>query len=98
MRVRFAAKARKDIQDIGDYIARDSRRVARRVVSEIETFCVSLDQSPERYAIFESRAERGVRRAPVGSYVLFYRIDADGVLVLRIIHAARDIETVAFYD
>lgn len=33
----------------------------------------------------------GVRAWVIGSYVLFYEVEADAVLILRILHGARDI-------
>jgi plasmid stabilization system protein ParE len=43
------------------------------------------------------RVERfGIRRRPVGKYLILYRIDQDRVGIVRILHGARDYERLLF--
>jgi toxin ParE1/3/4 len=39
----------------------------------------------------------GLRSLPFGSYLLFYRVSDDGIDLVRVLHAARDLETI-FHD
>ncbi len=34
-----------------------------------------------------------LRRFPVGNFLIFYAITEDGIAVIRVLHGARDIET-----
>lgn len=94
MKLAFSPAARRDLVDIGDYIARDSRRQAFRFVDGLERFCATLVSQPERYPHLARHAARGIRRAPYQHYLIFYRVGADRVEVLRMLHAARDIDPV----
>jgi plasmid stabilization system protein ParE len=38
----------------------------------------------------------GVRRRPVGDYLIFYRVAADRVEVVHVLHGARDYEALLF--
>lgn len=92
MKLVFAAAARRDLLDIGDYIARDSRRQALRFVIRLESACASLLSQPERYPLLPRYADRGIRRAPLADYLIFYRIGEGRLEILRVLHAARDID------
>ncbi len=91
MRLAFTAAARRDLYEVGDYIARDSRRQALRFIAALEGFCATLLAQPERYPLLMHRADREIRRAPYADYLVFYRVSESTVEVLRVIHAARDV-------
>jgi toxin ParE1/3/4 len=38
----------------------------------------------------------GIRRRPFGNYLIFYRIGADAIEVVHILHGARDYEPLLF--
>jgi toxin ParE1/3/4 len=94
MKLAFTPSARRDLQDIGDYIARDSQRQALRFVLALERFCTTLVAQPNRYPILAQRAERHIRRAPHQDYLVFYRVGETTVEILRILHAARDVDRI----
>ncbi|WP_108050899.1 type II toxin-antitoxin system RelE/ParE family toxin [Bosea sp. 124] len=72
MRLAFTPTARRDLQEIGDYIARDSWQQALRFVIGLERFCAGLVSQPERYPLLPQRSDRQVRRAPHQDYLIFY--------------------------
>lgn len=86
-------QADKDIDEVVDYIA------GRNVVAGI-----SLDRA--FYDVFEMLADNpeagrerselreDLRSFPCGSYIIFYRLWAGNVLILRIVHGARDLEQI----
>jgi toxin ParE1/3/4 len=39
---------------------------------------------------------RGIRRRPYGTYLIFYRLENKRVVVIHIIHGARDYEAMLF--
>lgn len=92
MKVRFTAAARRQLREVGDRIAQDSPRRALTFVAEIEGRCRNLSQMPERFPLVPGREEHGVRRTAVGNYLIFYRVEANAVVVLHIVHGARDID------
>jgi toxin ParE1/3/4 len=38
----------------------------------------------------------GIRRRPFGNYLIFYRVGADAIEVVHILHGARDYEPLLF--
>lgn len=93
MKLAFTSTARRDLHDIGDYIARDSRRQAQRFVTTLGAFCASLLEQPQRYPLLLRQQDRGIRRAPHRDYLVFYRVEDSMVEILRVLHAARDVES-----
>jgi toxin ParE1/3/4 len=94
MKLAFTPTARRDLQEIGDYIARDSRRQALRFVVAVEQFCATLTSQPERYPLSPRHAARGIRRAPHRDYLVFFRVGETTVEILRVLHSARDTDTI----
>lgn len=88
MKVSLTTPAKADLVEVGDWIAKDSPANALRFVDKLSEACVDLGALPERYPIHEPS---GVRRRPIGAYLILYRV-TDDVQILRIIHAARDWE------
>ena len=92
MRSIFLPAAVTDLEGIGDYIARDNPRRAISFVAELRRQCVKLTCSPEGY---RQRPELGdsIRSCAYGNYVIFFTIQADALLIVRILHGAMDIES-----
>ena len=86
---------RHSLKEIGQYIARESgsRKIATDFLHRIQEKCeVYARQS----GMGEMRPDLGeeIRCFTVGSYVIFYRPIEQGVLLVAIIHGARDIPVV----
>lgn len=81
-----------DIADIWDYIAEDSVRRADAWVDRLDTRLRTLSIQP---MIGRARDELapGVRSLPFGRYVIFYQPLDDGIDVVRVLHAARDVRS-----
>jgi plasmid stabilization system protein ParE len=94
VKVRLSEAARSDLNEIGDWIARDSRRRAESFVAELIGRCRSLSTLPRAHPEVLTVRSRSVRRLTHGNYLVFYEIDeqAREVLVLRVLHGARDYE------
>jgi toxin ParE1/3/4 len=82
-----------DLVEIWLHIARDNPDAADRLLSRIEEKCESYARQP---GMGDIRSELGeaVRSFPVGNYVVFYRPETDGILILLVTHGARDIPAV----
>ena len=98
MRVVLTDEARRDLEEIGDYIARDSPVRARTFVSELLASARRIGETPRGFPIVPRFERHRVRRRVHGSYLIFYRIEADQVSILHILHGARDYEAILFSD
>jgi plasmid stabilization system protein ParE len=96
MKVVIAEEARRDLREIGDYIARDNPIRARSFVAELLGKARDLSDMPLRYPLIARYADRGIRRRPHARYAIFYRIDGGTVTVIHILHSARDYEGLLF--
>jgi toxin ParE1/3/4 len=90
MRCEIAPLARLDLKEIGDYIARDNPQRAISFVDELVGHCHKLTTQP---GIGTLRRDLGedLRMLPHGRYLIFYRVEAELVTIVRVLHSARDI-------
>jgi plasmid stabilization system protein ParE len=65
-------------------------------VEELELACAGLADKPLRFQLVARFAARGVRRRVHGAYLIFYCVGPTEVIVLRILHGARDYEPLLF--
>lgn len=96
MRVRFTEKAEADLEEIADYIAADDPDIAVEFAMDIREACVGLAEYPLRYPKTPSGVDLLLRRRPFRSYLIFYRVMDETVMISRIVHAARDFEKLEF--
>ena len=92
MRVLIAPSAARDIDAIHEYISQDSPRSALAVSQQLEQACVALGDWPQSYPVVGRFDGAEVRRRPVGAYAVLYAILSDRVEIVRILHAARDMD------
>jgi plasmid stabilization system protein ParE len=57
MKLRFRPEARQDLRDIGDYIARDDGRAARRFVRMLREKCALIGRNPHGAASARNSAK-----------------------------------------
>lgn len=88
MHVRWLARALHNLEDIGDYIARDDPGAALHMVERVETCTSGLEANPERGR--RGRVD-GTRELviPGTPYLVVYRLGATSVDVLRVLHGAQ---------
>ena len=85
----FSPSARRDLQEILEFIALDKPAAALRHVERLEDACLELAKNPELGAARNDILPR-LRVWSVGNYVIFYRPSDDGVEIIRVVHGARD--------
>jgi len=91
--VAFSPRARQDLLDIGDHIARDSLANARRFVAKLMEQCKRIGRAPLGYVGREDLAP-GLRMAALDRYVIFFRV-VDGVVrIERVLHGARNLPVI----
>lgn len=94
MIVVLTAEAESDLESIGDYIAQDNPGRALSFIRDLREQCEALAEFPNRFPLVPRYEAKGVRRRMFGNYAIFYRTDADRVVVLHVLHSARDHEAI----
>lgn len=98
MIVRLSDEAERDMEAIGDWIARDDWQRALTFVQEIRDKCEGLSDFPNRFPLIPRYEERGIRHRVHGSYLIFYRVTKNEVAVVHILHGGTDYADVLFPD
>lgn len=95
MRLSISQRAQVDLDGIWVYIARESRSTesADRILNAISESLSNLRRSPYIGRSRESDLQPGLRSLPSGSYMIYYRIKAGVVRIVRVIHGRRDINS-----
>lgn len=84
--------ARRDINDIWNYVAADNLTAADRLIDRFFARFRRLADQPLSGAIFPQLAPT-IRYCVVGRYVIFYQPHGSGVRIVRVLHGARDFST-----
>ena len=90
-RLTITAHARTDLHEIHSHIAKDNPEAARRFIKRLREKARLLSEVP---GMGRSRAEdlrHGLFSFPVGEYILFYREQPGGIVLVRVIHGSRDL-------
>ena len=97
--VRITATAEADLKEIWSYIAKDNPDAATRLIKEITGKFAILRDHPHM-GRQQDKLLMNLRSLNVKGYVIFYQPFEDRVEILRVMHGARDIESVfrRFFD
>ena len=84
-------QAEQDLIEIYQHISRDNPPAAEKLVRAVNAKCETLARSP---MIGRARPElrEELRSFPYGAYLILYRIIDDGVEIVRVVHAARNLD------
>jgi plasmid stabilization system protein ParE len=96
MIVHISAEAEDDLDAIGDFIAQDNPSRALSFVLELRATCLGLAELPERFPLVAGYEVQGIRRRVHGNYLIFYRIEPEKLVVLHVLHGARDYMPIIF--
>lgn len=88
----FSPLAVADLEGILEYIARDKPTAAVAFVETVKDKCYTLARFPLLGASREALIP-GLRMFPVGNYVIYYRPEGGSVRIERILHGARDADS-----
>jgi len=86
MRLRYERGALADLREIFEYIARDNRQAAARLVARIEQATARIGEMPQ---IGAPTRKAGFRRFPVGNYLIVYEVRPNEVVIHYVRHGAR---------
>lgn len=90
MRVEHSRFVEGDLEAIGDYIAQDNPARAVSFIREIREQIRNLGRNPFLYRL---RPELGkdARMAPMGQYLILFRVVDEVVRIERILYGGRDL-------
>ncbi len=91
---RHAPEVEAELDGIWYHIATKSGSVeiADRVIENITERFWLLARNPHIGRLRDDDLRPGLRSFPADDYIIFYRIESDGVLILHVIHGSRDIQ------
>jgi toxin ParE1/3/4 len=99
--VKIARTAEVDTEEIWTFIAQDSPDAADRFLWELDRQLVTLERLPERCSLIPENELMGTRYRHLvylicGGYRTIFRVSGRTVVVLRIIHGARLLDSSMF--
>ena len=92
-KIRISSIAENDLLEIVDFIRLENKLAANELLDELDDKLMLLLDQPE---IGRKRPEikKELRSFVFRSYVIFYESLPDSILIVRILHSARDIENI----
>lgn len=101
-KVKISPLARADMREIGDYISRELRNpgAALRMIQRFREAIKQLTEFPEIGApLLAAGKQRPLYRYLIcGSYMIFYHLSEDSVMVDRVLYGRRDYLALLFGD
>lgn len=95
-RIRFTHSAETDLLELWVTIAEENLNAADNVLDVIQSTATLLAAQPEMGRARPELAE-GLRSLPTRTpYLIFYLPEDDGLLIVRVLHHARDIDAEYF--
>ena len=88
-RIIWSPQAEHDLRSIRNFIARDSRQYAKRMVDRIKHAVAGCRRFPEAASVVSEFGDPLVREIFVASYRVIYRVENNVINVLTVLHSAR---------
>jgi toxin ParE1/3/4 len=88
--VKWTPQAAEDLENIAEYISRDSQFYASSFVSQIYNSASSLNEFAERGRTVPELDDASIKEVFVKEYRIIYKVDKSIVTILTIIHGRRD--------
>ena len=89
----ISPRAGSDLIEIWSYIADDSTANADSFIDKLYETIQLLANQPGSGRRREELAP-GILSLPFGRYIIFYRASQDSIEIIRVLHGARDIQTI----
>jgi len=89
--VRWSLTAGNDLQDIEDFIARDSVLHAVAFVDRIVESAETLLKNPRIGRVVPEFNREDLREVIYRSYRIVYLLQDDSIFILRVVHGSRDL-------
>jgi addiction module RelE/StbE family toxin len=85
----WSPTARSDLEAIGDYIAKDSPARAAVFADRLIDATERLADFPESGRVIPEIGDPNSREIPLGSYRILYHVESQDVIIVAIVHGAR---------
>lgn len=89
--IKWSKLALDDLNSIHDYIAKDSPFYAQKTIEDFFERVFILSKYPEIGQEVPEYVRKDIRELIEGNYRIFYRIKKNGISVVRVHHAARNL-------
>lgn len=89
-------EAERNLETIGDYIARDSPERAASFICGLREACLGLATFPERFPLVPRYEAHRIRRRVHGNYLIFYRVETTHIVVIHVLNGAQDYDAILF--
>ena len=89
----LSPEAAQDLIDIWEFIAGDNIDSADQVCEELQEAIQRIVEMPKKGPLHADLTDKPVRFWPVRSYLIIYRPDTTPLQIVRVLHGARDIES-----
>lgn len=96
MKVVITKAAKADLIAIGNFIRPHNPARAATFIEELLDRCEGLADLPRAYPLIPRYEQWGIRRFVHRDYLIFYRVHADLIEVIHVIHGAQDYEALLF--
>jgi toxin ParE1/3/4 len=87
---KYTRRARNDVDGLIEYIARDNKFAADDFANQLIGKFFALAETPHMGREREDYGA-GIRTFPFGNYMIFYRPAKAGVIIVRVLHGARNL-------
>lgn len=91
MKIEWTKPAELDLENIRDYIKKDSEYYAERTVEKIIIAVEKLGKFPEMGRSVPEAEEKNIREILFFEYRIMYIFETKRILILAIIHGSRDV-------
>ena len=92
VRINWTIQAKNDLQDIAEYISKDSKKYAKLQILRITTRTRILKSQIYSGKITEEINQQNIRELIEGNYRIIYKIiDPERIDILTVHHSARDL-------
>src|SRR3990172_549190 len=91
MKLEWTEPALLDFENLREYIEKDSEYYAARFVARIIDAAETLQELPRIGRVVPEAEDETIRELLFRNYRIMYRVEADRVLILTVIHGNRDI-------
>ena len=92
MQYAISLEASKDLDDILDYFLSRNIEAGERFIQEFNKKCEYLTSFPNIGRSY-SNFDRTLRGIPLDSYIIFYRVFEDSLVIARVVSGYRDLES-----
>lgn len=89
--IAWTERARRDLQEIVEYISRDTKAYAQSFALRLRKRIDRLTSFPESGRLIPEDPACGIREVIVENYRVLYRVVEGRVVILTVVHGARNI-------